>query len=288
MSSRAPIVPSAFAAALVVALAAPQVHANLCDTAERAVGLDCLRSCALDSQNLSNTCLTRDLSCLDVCGEQRLDCRDATGLDAAYSGCDAQLATTAAGCLAQFPGDPLQRFACVFAAAKEDARCREQARDADRGALQHCRQQFFACADACPTGTTRFGSRTACLKTTAATLAACQAACQSTLSAAKMFCELEPGCEAACAQQLVACRAPVLARLILDDTTCKTTLTSTRNGCLSIPDPTARQACINAGLATEFECRVALPDQQEPAFDACRVTFQECALACPTLVKTPR
>jgi hypothetical protein len=288
MSSRAPIVPSAFAAALVVALAASQAHANLCDTAERAVEIDCLRSCTLDSQNLSDTCLTRDLNCVDVCGEQRLDCRDATGLDAAYSGCDGQLATTEAGCLAQFPGDALQRWACVFVAAKEDARCRGQARDAAHPALQQCRAQFVACADACPTGTTRFGSRSVCLKQTDARLAACQASCQSTLSASRMFCDLEPGCEAACEQQRVACRVPVQARLTRDDTACETTLTSTRSGCLTIPDPTARQACINAALANEFECRVALPDQQQPAFEACRVTFQECALACPVLAKTPR
>jgi hypothetical protein len=287
MSSRAPIVPSAFAAALVVALAASQAHANLCDTAERSVGTNCLRSCSLESENLGDTCLAQDVNCIDVCGEQRLECRDATGLAAANSGCDAQFATTEEGCLAQFPGDALQRFACAFSAAKEDARCRARARNVANPALQHCRAQFFACAGACPTGTIRFGSRSACLKQTAARLAACQASCQSTLSAARMFCALEPGCQAACEAQLVACRLPVLARLTGDDTTCKTTFSSTQGGCLSIPDPTARQACINAALATEFECRVVLPDQQAPAFDACRVTFQECALACPTVVKTP-
>jgi len=126
--------------------------AKQCKRDAKDIYKDCRQNCRDELQLARDACLDRDHDCVEACRVERTDCRAPllAQRDTAIDACNAARATAIAACKQDFEPGTKERDTCIDTAQIAAFRCRDDAREAVRPDLKVCRQDFLACARACP------------------------------------------------------------------------------------------------------------------------------------------
>jgi len=112
----------------------------------------CVVGCRDEFQLDKDTCLDRDHACVEVCRAARTDCRAPIleVFEAALTSCADERQNAIEVCRSLYPADTPERDACIDQAQLAAFACRDAAREEAKPGLRVCRDDFVACAQACP------------------------------------------------------------------------------------------------------------------------------------------
>jgi hypothetical protein len=112
----------------------------------------CVAGCREDFQLDKDTCLNRDHDCVEACRAARSDCRAPIleAHEAALVVCADERQSAIEVCRSLYAADTPERDACVDQAQLATFACRDAAREEAKPGLRVCREDFIACAVACP------------------------------------------------------------------------------------------------------------------------------------------
>jgi hypothetical protein len=237
---------------------------------------ECKGVCKEDFQTAKDACINKDHVCVEACREERADCRDATGFDAAIDVCNDAQQDAIANCKQIYPPDTADRDQCIDNAQLAGFQCRDQVREDNKVELKACRTAFKACRGACPPGSGPADDPKQCRLDAKAEYKTCGAACREDFQIGKDACRnLDHDCVEACRADRDACKDPVQASLDAAVAQCKATKQAAIAAC------NGDDACIDQAQAVAFQCRDAAREAAKPGFEACRQAFKTCVQGCP-------
>jgi len=211
-------------AALAVLLATPAARAkDFCIPDAKVELKDCKTSCSEDYQVAKDDCLNRDHACMEVCRAEREECRLATGIDADFARCRADLQQAKQRCRAMHPAGSTELGQCIDQAQVVAFQCRDAARERAKRALKVCRRTFRGCAMACPPADPSAPpvDVVACRNDARQAYNTCRANCLEDFQVAKDACHnRDHACVERCRSDRDACRDPVLTQLESDIAAC--------------------------------------------------------------------
>src|SRR5262245_51344235 len=185
---------------------------------------ECKGVCKEDYQTAKDACINKDHVCVEACREERADCREATGFDAAIRACNDAQEIAIANCKQIFgPGTP-ERDQCIDNAQLDGFQCRDQVREDHKDALKACRTAFKACRGDCPPGSGPVDDPKQCRIDAKTAFKACGAVCREDFQILKDACRnLDHDCVEACRADRETCKDPVQATLDAAVAQCKAT-----------------------------------------------------------------
>src|SRR5262245_12773362 len=208
---------------------------------------ECKGVCKEDYQTAKDACINKDHICVDSCREERTECREATGFDAAIDACNDTRDAAIADCKALFGAGTPERDQCIDNAQLAAFQCRDQAREDFKDALKACRTAFRSCVADCPPGAGPVEDPRQCRLDAKTAYKACVAACREDFQFAKDTCRnRDHDCVEQCRADREVCRAPVQAQLDAAVAQCKARKQAAVDTCKQIhpPDSPELDACI--------------------------------------------
>jgi len=273
------------AAALLLLPAAPSLARNPCVTDAAVEHRDCKAECKEDLQAAKDACLDRDHACVEVCRAERSECRDASGIDAAISACNATLYQARKTCRETHPAGSPEREACIDQAQVVAFSCRDDAREQAKPLLKQCRKDFKLCAKGCARNDPpEVAERKQCKLDAVVAYKVCKTACREDFQVAKDACKKrDHACAEACRADREDCRQPVLDARDAARAQCNADRDAAIDTCRSLyaPDTPERDACIDQAQVDAFRCRDDAREAARPGLQACRAAFRTCVQACP-------
>jgi hypothetical protein len=261
----------------------PHACSDPCLVAARAERADCRSSAQGVFLDAVAGCVEQDVACVEACGTDRQDCRDATTLGRDLAACDARRDAAKAKCRIDHVLEPRRLVVCIKVAEIDGFRCKRDATRALRDALRTCRSTFRSCAGACGPGGPAGGTKECRADGKAAVVEAfdeCRIAYRATASGCI---DRDLACLQTCSDERETCDAPTRATLDAAIDVCVAARNAAVAAC-STANPgggPALEACIQSAAATAFTCREAAVNASLPGFAACTGTFAKCARACP-------
>jgi len=261
----------------------PHACSDPCLVAARAERADCRSSAHGVFLDAVSVCLQQDVVCVEACGTDRQDCRDATTLGRDLAACDARRDAAKAKCRIDHLLEPRRLVVCLKVAEIDAFRCKREATRALRDELRACRSTFRSCAGACGPGGPAGGTKECRADGKAAVVDAfdeCRIAYRATASACI---NRDLACLQTCSDERETCDAPTRETLDAAIDVCVVARNDAVAACATANPGggPALEACIQSAAATAFACREAAVNASLPGFTACTGTFAKCAHACP-------
>jgi hypothetical protein len=237
---------------------------------------ECKGVCKEDYQTAKDGCINKDHVCVEACREERSDCRDATGFDAAIRACNDAQQGAIANCKQIFGAGTPERDQCIDNAQLDGFQCRDQVREDNKAELKACRTAFKTCVGECPPGSGPADDPKQCRLDAKSDYKTCGASCREDFQIGKDACRhLDHDCVEGCRADRETCKDPVQASLDAAVAQCKATKQAAIAACNGV------DACIDQAQAVAFQCRDDAREAAKPGFEACRQGFKTCVQGCP-------
>lgn len=255
-----------------------------CIQAARGEYRECLTIAGTTRAAQKNTCLDRDLACVQACESRREDCDEATGLAPGFVACTDQLQAEVQRCRNDFAARATKREQCIDQARVSGFQCRNAVRRSAGPARKACTAEFEVCADGCGAADPPRDVRL-CKSEVRRTYRAARADCNRAADLDASACaNKDDTCVQTCRDARDTCAAPTQAALLAALAACKQTKDAAIGACQAAsPDggPVLDQ-CIDAADTDMFVCRtLARQDVAIPGFAACAQQYAGCVRACP-------
>jgi hypothetical protein len=237
---------------------------------------ECKGDCKDEYKTAKDACINKDHVCVDACREERAECREATGFDAAIDACNDAKEVAIANCKVLYAAGTDERDQCIDNAQLDAFQCRDQVREDIKPELKACRAAFRTCVGICPPGAGPVEDPSTCRSEAKADYKLCKGDCREDFQIAKDACRnRDHDCVEECRTDRQACKAPILATLDAALAACKAakqTAVALCNG---------DDACIDQAQAVAFVCRDDAHEAARPGLKACREGFKACVQLCP-------
>lgn len=261
--------------ALAFALTGP-AWAGLCVKGAAGEYRECKGVCKEDFQIAKDNCINKDHVCVEACREERAECREATGFDAAIDTCNATRETEIANCKVLYDPDTTDRDQCIDNAQLAAFQCRDQVREDLGPAVKACRAAFRLCVSYCPAGAGPVEDPAQCRLDAKTPYKGCRAACREDFQIGKDACRnKDHDCVEQCRTDRQTCKAPVQATFDATVAACAVAKQTAITAC------NGDDTCIDQAQAVAFQCRDQAREDAKPGFSACRTAFKGCVLVCP-------
>jgi hypothetical protein len=265
--------------------AAVSLARNACVADAAAEHKECKADCKEDYQAAKDACLDRDHDCVEVCRAHRSECREATGIDAAISACNATLYDARKTCRDTYAAGTPERDACIDQAQVVAFVCRDTAREQAKPLLKQCRKDFRACARTCARNDPPNPlDRKQCKLDALVTYRGCKADCREDFQVAKDGCKhRDHACAEQCREDRADCRQPVLDQRDAAIAQCNATRSAAVDNCRTLygEGTPERDACIDQAQVVAFRCRDDAREAARPDLKVCRDAFRACVQSCP-------